>query len=76
MTLDFLNYCSLSALYMLMVLPTLTLSATVLKVDASASEKLPNERTNSANTISGGAHSISHDLHLTAVRPRRLMKSC
>lgn len=69
MTLDFLNYCSLSALYRLMVLPTLTLSATVLKVDASASEKLPYEHTNSANTISGSTHSTSHDLCLSALRP-------
>lgn len=59
MTLDFFNYCSLSALYTLMVLPTLTLSAAALKVDASASEKLP---ANSANTISGGPTSTSHDL--------------
>lgn len=63
-TLDFFffNYCSLSALYTLMVLPTLTLSGTALKVDASASEKLPYEHANSANTISGSPHSTSHDL--------------
>lgn len=45
-----------------MVPPTLTLSATALKVDASASEKLPYDHANSANTISGGPHATSHDL--------------